>query len=424
MRNIVIVGALLTLSSAGAIFAANSAVSAVAGKLTICHRTNSNTNPYVEITPSINGVINGHEGHTGPIWDPTLKAQHIKWGDIIPPFTGFAGQNWTAEGQQILANGCDIPNTVVPVDPTVTQSVCNSDHNATVPEVDLPTTPGINYSIAPDPVAGGVSVVTAAAITPANWFTPPPPTGWAFVDLDTETFTITFDAAPNCKTTVVPADPTVTQSTCDGTTAQDPIVDLATTTGITYTEDTAPVAGGTTVVTATADSGAGDQFVAPAPAGWVFVDAHTETFTITFDAAPDCSLPETGVNPVSPTVTDPTCAGSPSQLVAPTLTLATTAGIAYTASANAPYTGGQSVTVTATSDGTHVFSAPAPSGWTFVNAHSETFGVTFAASPTCSGDLANTGVKTQQMIELGGIVLLFGVGLQFISMGMRRRNEF
>ena len=42
-------------------------------------------------------------------WDPPLKAQHIAWGDIIPPFdygdsvapTHFAGLNWDSAGQDI-----------------------------------------------------------------------------------------------------------------------------------------------------------------------------------------------------------------------------------------------------------------------------------------------------------------------------------
>jgi hypothetical protein len=81
----------------------------VVEKVTICHRTNSNTNPYVVNEPDVAGVIDGHAGHTGPVWDPTLKADHIKWGDIIPPFdygdpgdpTHFPGLNWSSEGQDI-----------------------------------------------------------------------------------------------------------------------------------------------------------------------------------------------------------------------------------------------------------------------------------------------------------------------------------
>lgn len=86
-------------------------------KQTICHATNSDTNPYVVITPNKNGDLDGHAKHTGPIWSAGLKAQHISWGDIIPPFdyndhgtpSHFAGQNWTADGQAWFANGCAAP---------------------------------------------------------------------------------------------------------------------------------------------------------------------------------------------------------------------------------------------------------------------------------------------------------------------------
>ncbi len=90
-------------------------------KHTICHATDSTTNPYSgreeTITPSKDGVLNGHLDHTGPV--PTsqahldqLKADHIQWGDIIPPFE-LDGQtyslNWTTEGQAIFYNGCALP---------------------------------------------------------------------------------------------------------------------------------------------------------------------------------------------------------------------------------------------------------------------------------------------------------------------------
>jgi hypothetical protein len=99
-----------------AVFATSAGAVVVVDKVTICHRTNSNSNPYVEITPDVAGVLDGHAGHAGPVWDPTLKAQHIKWGDIIPPFdyqdgdsvAHFDGLNWPA-GQAILENGCVPP---------------------------------------------------------------------------------------------------------------------------------------------------------------------------------------------------------------------------------------------------------------------------------------------------------------------------
>lgn len=111
--------ALISLPTAG--FAAGSGQGASKGnsngKQTICHATNSNTNPYVVETPNKNGDVDGHAKHTGPIWDPTLKARHISWGDIIPPFTynnhgvtaQFPGLNWTTDGQAWFANNCKQP---------------------------------------------------------------------------------------------------------------------------------------------------------------------------------------------------------------------------------------------------------------------------------------------------------------------------
>ncbi len=67
-----------------------------ADKVTICHATGNGS--WVEITPSANGVLSGHDKHPN---------------DIIPPFTygknpikTYPGKNWDAEGQSIYDNGC------------------------------------------------------------------------------------------------------------------------------------------------------------------------------------------------------------------------------------------------------------------------------------------------------------------------------
>ncbi|UOQ57321.1 hypothetical protein MUN78_00300 [Leucobacter allii] len=78
-------------------------------KVTLCHATASEKNPFVQITVNANGSASGHLGHQGG-------------RDIIPPFSyndhgttvNVPGQNWDAEGQAIFANGC---NPVTPPEP-------------------------------------------------------------------------------------------------------------------------------------------------------------------------------------------------------------------------------------------------------------------------------------------------------------------
>lgn len=77
-------------------------------KVTLCHATDSNTNPYVKITVDSAGAYNGHYSqHQGPIF----PGSGGKWGDIIPTFS-FNGQsyslNWTATGQAIYNAGCQV----------------------------------------------------------------------------------------------------------------------------------------------------------------------------------------------------------------------------------------------------------------------------------------------------------------------------
>jgi hypothetical protein len=103
--------------------------------VTLCHATDSVTNPYVVITIDQNGIDNintgpnGHGTHTGPLVTSeaeaqALKDQKIQWGDIIPAFNiggvNFPGLNNTPAGLAILANECEFVTPTPPTQPPVT----------------------------------------------------------------------------------------------------------------------------------------------------------------------------------------------------------------------------------------------------------------------------------------------------------------
>lgn len=134
-------------------------------KVEICHATASRTNPYVQNAPNASGTLNGHTGHTGPLY---VVGGPAGWGDIIPPFTfngtTYPGMNWPS-GKAIFDNGCNIPGQVVvpliqatAVAPTATAPTC------TVPgALVLPTTVGVIYSSTPAGSGPGTYTVTASA---------------------------------------------------------------------------------------------------------------------------------------------------------------------------------------------------------------------------------------------------------------------
>jgi hypothetical protein len=137
-------------------------------KVTICHRRAAVTNPYgpqpITVDQSSifnNGIVpNGHGTHTGPIFPAT--GPDGKWGDIIPPFDGYPGQNFTAEGQAILANGCQIPGPPPTTTPPTTAPPTTAPPTTTPPTTSPPTSPATTRPSAPT-TPSGVSPAAAAA---------------------------------------------------------------------------------------------------------------------------------------------------------------------------------------------------------------------------------------------------------------------
>lgn len=134
-------------------------------KVTICHRTNSRTNPYNQQAVAKDSVVEGHGSHSGPIFGPDVD----DWGDIIPPVTpGLPdGLNWNAEGQAIWENGCEMPPDPGPIPAaSIGDVACSGD----TPTVSVTVS---NAADATDPATftirvNGAVVQTVGPIAPGD----------------------------------------------------------------------------------------------------------------------------------------------------------------------------------------------------------------------------------------------------------------
>jgi hypothetical protein len=158
-------------------------------KVTICHRTDSHSNPYVQETvaiESVDGNANNDNGkgdhlldHTGPVFPAT--GQDGKWGDIIPPVSSDMGStvglNWTDAGQAIYNNGCNVPETPPTTETTtvtVPTTVTTPGTTVTTPGTTV-TTPGTTVTTPGTTVTtpGGTTTVTTTTTTTTPASKPP-----------------------------------------------------------------------------------------------------------------------------------------------------------------------------------------------------------------------------------------------------------
>jgi len=265
--------------------------------VTICHATNSETNPYVIISPDADSVVKaGHGDHTGPIFQPGMKADKVRWGDVIPSFTWYelvndhGTKSWVAHQFPGL-NGGDVSvciteqppgkTDVTPTAPTFRDPTC--DVGAAV---NLPTVTGVSYTLKGTVAAGHKVTVEATADE-------------GYVLVGTAEWEHTFGQVPdNCTTPPPPA-----IEVTPGVTFQDPTCDVGaavtptTTTGLTYTIDGKVAPGEKVSVTASANDG--------------YTIVGNATWEHTFGQVPDnCAAPPetTPTTPTTPTapLTPPT----------------------------------------------------------------------------------------------------------------------
>ncbi len=181
-------------------------------KVTICHATSSNTNPYNQITVSVNSIAHsGHLGHTGPLYP------QLGWGDVIPPIQGVTGGvNWPA-GSGLLADQC-VVQPVDPIDPV------DPIHPIDPPELPVKPKPPIievEPPVQPSPTATpstpvgsatpiatpstpvGSATPIATPSTPVGSATPEPSATVATPDASTPAATPPATSSPEVTTTPV-----------------------------------------------------------------------------------------------------------------------------------------------------------------------------------------------------------------------------
>ncbi len=115
VRPMISLGFLVAVLTVSGVINASAQSPASGFHVTICHRTGSASNPYIIISPDVEGVVNGHLDHE--------QTGNGLGGDIIPVFT-FNGVTYSKNlstdfgngitGARILASRCRMPVGATP----------------------------------------------------------------------------------------------------------------------------------------------------------------------------------------------------------------------------------------------------------------------------------------------------------------------
>ncbi len=307
----------------------------------------------------------------------TLDAGFV-WVDPLPE--GWVETSATTATFTVTFDKVDCPKEVAPVAPKVTEAVCPpGGGEPTAPTLELADdAEAITYSVDVEgPYERGQTVVVTPTLAEGFVWADPLPEGWAETSPTTAAFTVTFDTV-DCPKEVGPVAPTVTESVCPEGEPTPPTLELADDTeAITYTAVPAGPYDPGDIVNVVATLAEGFVWVDPLPAGWELSDASTAIFVVEFGEDP-CVF----VGPVAPTVTQSQCPDGKT-VTRPTLTLATTTGITYSVSPAGPYSGGDTVTVTASLQDGFAWDHPLPGAWTTVSSVTATLDVTFGPDAEC-----------------------------------------
>ena len=241
------------------VFALALPVAASNEKVTICHATSSESNPYVAIKVSVNS---GYEPHLSDNPGSSPLAGHEQ--DFILENTD-------------LETCDDVPEPVAtPIAPNVSGATCEAPGMLTLTAVE-----GIVYTVDPAYTAGdaGEFTVTASAEE-----------GWVIAEGTQTIFEVSVPAAIDCPETAAAIAPSVTGPTCVAPGS----LTLNAATGVTYTVSPAYTAGasGTFTITPTAADG--------------FVLTGEDSFIVTVAAKKVCLEGTEGGNPTPSATPSPT----------------------------------------------------------------------------------------------------------------------
>jgi len=392
-------------------------------KQTICHADSSDTKPYVINTPNKNGDVDGHADHTGPIWNPSLKADHDWWGDIIPPFDynedgqtlHFAGLNWDANGQAWFANDCRVPitGTVDKTNDANGDATYSDDETATAEGAAVPFSVTVtNTSVVPAVVTSLVDTVSGNPVA----FTPSPdPVGSTLAPGASVTFTFTVsDYSPPDGGSVVNDLAVVLTSAADE-------------------DNDATVHDTSTVRTAVPPPPAPDvSVVKSGPATASPGDQLTWTMTVTNDGsvpAPDVTVTDelpAGTTLVSASGTGWTCGGTTTVTCTLDDDLAVSGSASFTivATLAADYT---DATVVNTAVVTPEDETPADNTSTATTDVTTGGGGGTVTPPFTGGgggvtNLPRTGTASWELAAIGIALLMCGANLVLLPVGARRRS--